>query len=145
MLHHVVTAGLVVFLGLSAAGCSDPYESAAEKLIKQTKEFVTVMKGVKTEADADAAVPKLEAIAKEFDEIAADLKKQPKMTDAQKKKVEKVFNDAKADMEALSKERGNMMSGDLKAMMKLQPSLAKVTTSMREVQKQWAEKGAPMR
>ena len=139
MLRHVLSVGVVLVLALSVTGCSDPYESAAEKTVKKNKEFLEILKGVKTEADADAAKPKLDALAKDFDEIAAELKKQPKMTEDQKKKVEKVAKDAKADGEAVMKE---MFGKDPKVMMKLGAAMEKVGKAGQAAAEQWREKGA---
>lgn len=133
MRRHALTVGLVLVLSMLGTGCSgDPYESAAEKTVSKTKDMVKIMQGIKTDADAQAAVPKLEAIAKDFDAISADLKKQPKMTADQKKKVKKVFDDAKKDMEALKKKDGRpSLSPD--AGMKLSGAAMKVMGSMMQV------------
>jgi hypothetical protein len=93
-----------MILALGTTGCesSDPYEAAAEKTVAKVKEFTTIVQGVKTESDAAAAAPKLEALATDFEAISADLKQQPKMTAEQRQKVKKIFDDAKGDMDKIS-------------------------------------------
>ena len=128
---------------LCAGGCesSDPYEAAAEKMVAKVKELTTIIMGVKTEADAEAAATKLDAIATEINGLTADLKKQPKMTEDQKKKVKKVFDDAKSEMEAMTS--GDNRIEDLQAAVKLSPSLEKVGVALAGLESQLASQGMP--
>ena len=136
-MRHVTRLVVVLFLTLAATGCDgggDPYVGAAEKTVANAKELSSIVGGVKTEADADAAVPKLEALAKDFERISADLKKQPKMTEAQKKKVQKIFNDAKGDMEKMNEAEG--LSADPEVAMKVAPAVMKAAMAMTNVAEQ---------
>ena len=137
-MRHAIRPVLVLICTLALAGCdsSDPYEAAAEKTVAKVKEFATVMQGVKTESDAAAAAAKLEALAKDFEAISADLKKQPKMTADQKQKVKKVFDDAKGDMERVS-DAGSMpdisdpVVGQKVSQAALKASVAMIDVAMR--------------
>ena len=144
-MRHAMRLGFVFVLTFLAGGCesSDPYEAAAEKTVAKAKEMVSMLEGVKTAADVQAAAPKLEAIKKEFEAISAEIKKQPKMTDAQKAKVKKVFDGAKADMDKSSPE-APPMSDNPEAAEKFVESAMGVSLAMMDVMMQFQAQGASM-
>jgi hypothetical protein len=140
-MRHALRLCLAAILTLALTGCdsSDPYEAAAEKTVANIKEMASVMNGVKTAADAEAAAPKLEAVAKEFEGISADLKKLPKMTEDQKTKVKKVLDDSKGEMEKVS--IGENMPTDPAVGQKLGEAAMKATMAMTEVAVQFELQG----
>jgi hypothetical protein len=148
---HLVALFLALFVVITVVpGCNDgesaaeksagaAYEAAARRHVKAVRETLDAVNGVKNEADAAAAVGKLEGAQKEFEAIAVELKRQPKMTAAQKKAVEAIFREAGG---------GGRESTTLRppkdewAFRQLAPQLQKTRRAMAAAQARWAEQEA---
>jgi peptidoglycan hydrolase CwlO-like protein len=74
-------------------GCdSKPtHDSLAKDMIGKMKEMVEVLKGVKDEASAKAAKPKLEGLKKEVDALKAEADKMPKPSAEDEKKLNEKY------------------------------------------------------
>lgn len=72
-------------LFVAGSGCGDSRESLADETMSVMEEMVATLQGVKDEASAKAAKPKLEDLAKRFDDINQRESKLPAPTDEQTK------------------------------------------------------------
>ena len=88
----LVSVMSLVLSMLFVVGCDTKptHESITKDMLGQMKEMVEVLKGVKDEASAKAAKPKLEALKKEFDAMKDEADKMPAPSaDVEKKMKEK--------------------------------------------------------
>jgi hypothetical protein len=98
----------LVALALCVAGCeSKPtHESVTQETIDKMEEMVEVLKGIKDEASAKAARPKMEQIKKDMDEIKAKSKAlgeppadvKQKLAEKHKQELEKVTGEMMKEM-----------------------------------------------
>jgi hypothetical protein len=95
-MRYGLAVGLVLTFALCVAGCSDPFEDAAQKAGKTFRELQSLAEEVKSESDARDAIKRLEALAKELDAQAAEVKKQSKMSSDQQKKVKRIMEEHRA-------------------------------------------------
>ena len=88
-------SALAVFalLGLVVGGCeSKPtHESVMKDMLGKMKEFVATLEGVKDEASAEAAKPKLQALSKEMKELQATASKMPKASAEEEKRLREKY------------------------------------------------------
>jgi cytochrome c556 len=86
---------LAVFALLAAfvGGCeSKPtHESVMKDMIGKMKELVAVLEGVKDEASAASAKPKLQALSKEMKELEATASKLPKASAEEEKRLREKY------------------------------------------------------
>lgn len=142
----VVLSLLVLLASAGGVGCDggkppadDPYEAIARRHVKAVRETLDAVNGVKTEADAAAAVAKLERTQKEFEAIAAELKGRPKMTPGQQKAVEAIFRQAGGGKKELATLKPPK---DEQAFRWLVGPMQRTGRAMAAAQAQWAEREA---
>ena len=90
------------------AGCDSrsPHEAIADDMVAKMRQMVDVMKGVKDEDSAKAAKPKVQALAKELDELKAKSDKlgkpspetEKKLKEKHEKEVEQLTGDLLKEM-----------------------------------------------
>jgi hypothetical protein len=85
---------LITFIGVS--GCKSKHEAAISDRLSYVKKLTAVLQGVKDEASAKAAVPKIEAIAKDMKALMEDMEK---MGEPSKEEMEKLTKKYKSDAE----------------------------------------------
>ena len=90
MRRAIVLTSVLVFL-VCSSGCGDSHESLAKDGLSTTKEMVTVLEGVKDEASAKAAKPKLKSLAEQLNDYNARQAKLPAMTEAELKTLESKY------------------------------------------------------
>jgi len=73
----------VLVLFLCCAGCGDTHESLTKEYRSTMSKVIVVLQGVKDEASAQAAKPKLKALAQQLNDIQSRMAKLPAPTDAQ--------------------------------------------------------------
>ena len=84
-----------VALAIVSTGCdSKPtYESLRKDGIATMKEMIEVLKGVKDEASAKAAKPKLDALGKKMETLEAESNKVEKPSAEEQKKLDEKFQE----------------------------------------------------
>jgi cytochrome c556 len=107
----VIRARLICVLVLSAvvlSGCdSKPtHESVMKDMVGKMKELVAVLEGVKDEASAESAKPKLQALSKEMKELEVTASKLPKASDEEEKRLREKYQ---PELEAIQPKLGAQM------------------------------------
>jgi uncharacterized protein YoxC len=96
-----IVAALAICVML--VGCKKTYEDSVKEDISCMNDLTSVLKGVKDEASANAAVPKIKAIGERMRKFSESMKDVPQPSEAEKKaitdKYDKERKDALAAME----------------------------------------------
>jgi hypothetical protein len=103
------SASLVGFLAVFLlAGCDSrsPHEAIADDMVGKMRQMVDVMKGVKDEDSAKSAKPRVQALAKELDELKAKSDKlgkpspetEKRLKEKHEKEVEQLTGDLLKEM-----------------------------------------------
>jgi hypothetical protein len=163
MSRHILTACVVFALAAVGVGCkddepktttpppaaapaaaaADPYVTLAERYVKAVRETVALVNTTKTEAQADVAVPKLEALAKELEAVRDDLKQRQVMGPESLARVQKVIDDGKPDAEMAK--AGTTGAGDPKADAKVGPMMPRIGNAALGIKGEWARHGVKNR
>ena len=114
---------LVLLCGVSGCGSSEA-EEAAKDLIATMNELTAILNGIKDDASADAAIPKIEKQAEKMSVLNRKMKLN-KLTAEEDKKLEEKYRAQVA--EAGKKLAGAMASAIQKAPRKAQQILAAVS------------------
>ena len=91
MFRTLAVACIAVAIVSSGCDSKPTHDSLAKDLMGKMKEMVAVMKGVKDEATAKAAKPKLEALKKDIEAINAEAAKLPKQSADEEKKFKEKY------------------------------------------------------
>jgi Sec-independent protein translocase protein TatA len=88
-LRTIPALALVALLAFVVGGCeSKPtHESVMKDMVGKMKEFVSTLEGVKDEASAEAAKPKLQALNKEMKELQTKASQLPKASPEEEKRL----------------------------------------------------------
>ena len=93
VMKRLLTCAVAMALMVLVSGCKRDQESVVKDSISKFKEMTSVLKGVKDEASAKAASPKLKSIAEDLDKLKKEGEKMGKPSkeqeEAMKKKYEK--------------------------------------------------------
>jgi cytochrome c556 len=112
-MKQFLALALVFSLFLGVSGCKRNHESVIKDSMTSMKELVDVLKNVKDEDSAKAAVSKIESIAKDMKALSEEAKKMGEPSKEVNADLEKKY---KADMEKitndLSKEMMRIMMND---------------------------------
>src|SRR5262245_60625862 len=112
---------------------SDPYEKALYQSIACMKELNDVLDGVKTDADAKDAAPKISAIAERLRQVAKDAKALPAQSPQRVKEVQNKY-DAQAKIQADRFEKNvKRFDGNMSVAQALAPSLTQFTGAVLEL------------
>ncbi|MGH7175935.1 MAG: hypothetical protein ACREJC_01020 [Tepidisphaeraceae bacterium] len=85
---YAVVASVII---LACSGCGDTQESLAVEGVATMKEMVSVLGGVKDEATAKSAKPKLKVLAERINDINERASKLPPPTEAEIKTMESKY------------------------------------------------------
>src|SRR5262252_1886859 len=101
-MRRSLSLGIALTICFLLAGCGDTHESITQEMLAKFQELNTVLDGVKDEAGAKAAAPKVESIATEIKDIQNRGTKLGKPSDADQKamrdKYEKQMTDTMAKL-----------------------------------------------
>ena len=118
---------LLIVCGFSGCGGANTPDDVMKATIDNMKELGSIMEGIKDEASGEAAIPKVEAVAKRMKELKEKMKSF-KLSDEEMKKLgEKYLKDL---MEVGLK----MMAPQMKAKLAAPNAMKKIDALMKDVQ-----------
>ena len=133
--RRVLSALLPVLLCLFVlGGCGDTHESVADDIIANMDKAAHALTGIKTEADLDAAVKQLDAIAVDMEALAAKWKKLGKPDEETSAAIQKKLEDKGSEWEKSMMDPPPYLMQHPEAGVKLQAPMEKIGEAFSNLQ-----------
>jgi hypothetical protein len=131
LMRKVLGCGLALVLVCGVSGCGS---SAAEQTMKDTiaaeNELADIMEGIKDDASAEAAIPKMEKVGERMKEIVRKVKSLKMTKDEEKKLQEKYKPEMEKMQERLKNATMNLVKKAPGKSQKVMQAFMKVQTEM---------------
>jgi hypothetical protein len=123
-MKKVAMLGMALVLAATATGCGGSPDSLAKEELGIFNDISATLEGVKDDASADAAIPKLE---KQADQLASVMKKIKELSPEQQKKITEKYQ------AEIQKTMARMMEAMMKAGSKAPSKVAKLGETFKKL------------